>query len=1245
MEAKQLPKKSLKIRTAIILAILVSSSFLYLIQLPAANATSTFYVGCATTQETLTTSSQYRLGALFVCPYSGTLDSVSWYGNLTTAYNCAYYIYLNNDNDNTIGAQLNSTSYSSIGTSTQWWSKALTGEVSVTAGQKVWLVLYTAGSNQYKNMSYSLTATNAQKIISNGNYYATTGCAIFANYTHTPIQDYNLTLPTTITAGQTFNTDVTVLDPSNNTATDYTGQVYFTSTDQTATLPYTSENKYTFQAGDSGTKTFSGFNLTTAGVQNVTVTDGTISKTANITVTATSAASLEVAPENSSMLALGTKTFTATSIDVFGNTVEDVTTETIWAIDVNAGGDWADNVYTAENQGIWTVTANYSGIVTTTTLTVVAFTTGYVGSPVVHDEEQTQANKAIGTRYYVNLNGTVASITFWGGLPSGSLSNVYMYIASDASYGDLYVKGSTVAQTDTMTISSKGWYTAYLTTPLNVTAGTYLWLITQFYSGTGAWPTICIGTNFDIQDRLYANGNIYAGDFPIYANYSYVNPINFTVQLTNDAGSTITPSTPSPYIISVLSSQMFSFAANEGYTLSHVFIDSVDYGAITNYTFSTVMRNHTISVYSFSDPAQSGKISRTSTEVRFAVISDTHSSNTVQTSVQLYFDKVLVDLPGMGTSFLVMDGDFIDTTVGFFPEQMSAFQSHITLNSPVPVFFAYGDHGKEFGKWFCLNRVNFDYAQYGQTSRGWYDYTNLPYYWSMVYQGINFVFTPSAFADDLYTSWLAKNLAANSGNTTIIFNHLPYVNVGTSTHDALYGMFNTNSQVIGVVSGHSHMGYTPYSLTNNAKQFWTNKAGNSNTDYISQFKYLLYVVNATGLYVYERNAATGATTNIYSYVTPTTVKDSFQVKYDLPYLMNDGMTVSLPTTQIEDATVTTWGVNTTQAANADIVWVPVDGVNQTSHGVFYNATGTDDIYWAYTDIFSNLDLTQLSQVNYCASFQVSGSTWIYNGMRLQLVNATDGETLTDSVLTQGDQEWGNTNCISILFNWEIYPDGTAWGGMNGGSPNEFGGVNPAGWNNCTLRAWVGVGQDTGPMTLTAILYAENRSFSWVELANSGTFSSQAINVTVNGEVYGIGNLNNVETSTMILPSVSGELYASVGGSYMAVIEVEGYGEPVLMLINPRETQKSGDTTSFGDRLASSTSPATSQTVIGMLKPVHFNGSVATIAAGMMFKFLSSVVPPDFTPVYWSAIGGILFDSTTKIGGVNVEHIEKVGPIN
>ncbi len=82
---------------------------------------------------------------------------------------------------------------------------------------------------------------------------------------------------------------------------------------------------------------------------------------------------IEIEPEDSTVTAGETKVYSSTSFDVYGNEIGDVTEDTVWEIDEEAGGGWTDNEYTSEVPGTWTVTGTYTHgeeLTAETTLTV-----------------------------------------------------------------------------------------------------------------------------------------------------------------------------------------------------------------------------------------------------------------------------------------------------------------------------------------------------------------------------------------------------------------------------------------------------------------------------------------------------------------------------------------------------------------------------------------------------------------------------------------------------------------------------------------------------------------------------------------------------------------------------------------------------------------------------------------------------------------------------------------------------------
>ena len=128
---------------------------------------------------------------------------------------------------------------------------------------------------------------------------------------------------------------VTAFDAFGNVKIDYTGQIYFTSTDTEAVLPYTEASKYTFTLLDSGFHSFpgSGFTLKTTGIQTLSATDSDASITetsANITINPAGLGSFTISGIPASTMAgaafaTPANNITVTAKDIFGNVKTDYT--------------------------------------------------------------------------------------------------------------------------------------------------------------------------------------------------------------------------------------------------------------------------------------------------------------------------------------------------------------------------------------------------------------------------------------------------------------------------------------------------------------------------------------------------------------------------------------------------------------------------------------------------------------------------------------------------------------------------------------------------------------------------------------------------------------------------------------------------------------------------------------------------------------------------------------------------------
>jgi len=196
--------------------------------------------------------------------------------------------------------------------------------------------------------------------------------------------------PVSVTAGQNFggnNVIVTAKDAYGNVKTDYTGQVYFASTDLQAVLPYTSGSKYTFVGGDNGVHTFAGtgFTLKTTGSQFITVTDGTISATSSsITVNPAGVNKLVMTAYPSSVTAGSwTTVYTVQRQDQYGNPVtsgsttvnlassstgvnkkfsESVGGPPATSVTIPDGASSKDFYYYDEKAGSWTISVSATGL-------------------------------------------------------------------------------------------------------------------------------------------------------------------------------------------------------------------------------------------------------------------------------------------------------------------------------------------------------------------------------------------------------------------------------------------------------------------------------------------------------------------------------------------------------------------------------------------------------------------------------------------------------------------------------------------------------------------------------------------------------------------------------------------------------------------------------------------------------------------------------------------------------------------
>ena len=121
-------------------------------------------------------------------------------------------------------------------------------------------------------------------------------------------------------AGQGFDVTVTVRNTVGNPDPTYTGTVRFTSDDPRVSPGDGLPVDYTFVAGDSGTKTFTGVFLETAGIRTITATATGLPVPAISTVRVTPAAVARLTIDGPGATTAGvSQTYTVTAFDAFDN--------------------------------------------------------------------------------------------------------------------------------------------------------------------------------------------------------------------------------------------------------------------------------------------------------------------------------------------------------------------------------------------------------------------------------------------------------------------------------------------------------------------------------------------------------------------------------------------------------------------------------------------------------------------------------------------------------------------------------------------------------------------------------------------------------------------------------------------------------------------------------------------------------------------------------------------------------------
>jgi hypothetical protein len=345
-----------------------------------------------------------------------------------------------------------------------------------------------------------------------------------------PATHFSVSLPSSPTAGSSFNFTVSALDQFNNIATGYGGTVHFTSSDSQATLPA----DYPFAPGDAGVHTFAA-TLKTSGTRTITATDTVTASTTGASSASVSAATATHFSVSSPLSAAAGNAFafTVTALDQFNNTatgyggqVHFTSTDGQAVLPANStlasgSGSFSATLKTAGNQTLTatdTVTASITGAssVSVTTGTATHFTlstpssatssTAFTFTVTALDQFNNTATGYGGQVHFTSSDGQAV-------LPANST----LASGTGSFSATLKTAGSqTLTATDTVTGSITG------ASSVSVTAGAAThFLVSAPSSATGGTPF-----NFTVTAQD-AGGNTVAG---------YSGTVHFT---TSDGGATL----------------------------------------------------------------------------------------------------------------------------------------------------------------------------------------------------------------------------------------------------------------------------------------------------------------------------------------------------------------------------------------------------------------------------------------------------------------------------------------------------------------------------------------------------------------------------------------------------------------------------------------------------------------------------------------------------------------------------------
>lgn len=305
-----------------------------------------------------------------------------------------------------------------------------------------------------------------------------------------------------------------------------------------------------------------------------------------------------------------------------------------------------------------------------------------------------------------------------------------------------------------------------------------------------------------------------------------------------------------------------------------------------------------------------------------------------------YMKSVLDDLPSVKADFFVIAGD-IDAT---------RLYGYIVMDtdkiSKVPIFDTYGDHD-EFKEW------GFIWAKGLVPSRSpigwvwdpfnfmradediWQGWTSLPYFWSLNYQGIHFIFAASGkyqVAPSWFLDWVKKDLQENKDKTTVIFMHRGIFEKSPEM-TRFRDIVKKSPQVKLIVYAHYHYP-RPMITVGDAQALDVELTPDKHRKLTYKGRwYALFSITPDAIRIWARYLDTGKMTLVSERKLSTTFQKGAPVTVSLPYLMSEKNAYYLPVLKLKKAKLRLWGVEKEEIApdpffeKKKIAWQPIGDVS------------------------------------------------------------------------------------------------------------------------------------------------------------------------------------------------------------------------------------------------------------------------------------------------------------------------------